>query len=108
MLKLSAIDLYDGVCIAIKNFSRSFNHASLSGTSRAKKQHCPDRTVWWIHAREKNLVEAAHAPDGAFLANNACRKPFFKVLSTRALLIWIEVDRTHILHVSCSRHVHLS
>src|SRR2546429_5271887 len=38
----------------------------------------------WIHAGQKNLVEAAHAPDGTLLANNACSQAFFEILGPRA------------------------
>src|ERR1044071_2656405 len=106
MLKLGAIDLYHRVGVSVENFGGSFDDASFSGTSRSKKQHRADWPVWRIHARQENLVETTHAPDGAFLTHDARSKPLFKVLSTRALLIGIEENRTRIVHRSC--HFHLS
>src|SRR2546429_3628748 len=46
----------------------------------------------WIHAGQKNLVEAAHAPDGTLLANNACSQAFFEILGPRALLLRVKKD----------------
>src|SRR6185295_13440744 len=106
MLKLGAIDLHDGVGIAIKHFRGRFDHARFSRTGWAKKKHRADRPVWRIHSRQKNLVKATHAPDGAFLTNDTSGKPLFEILSPRALLIGIEENRTRVVHRSC--HVHLS
>ena len=102
MLKLGAVDLHDRVRVAIKNFGGGFDHASFSGAGRSEKQHRADRPVGRIHARQKNLVQAAHAADCAFLTDDARVKPLFKILSARALLIGIEENCTCIVHVCCS------
>src|SRR5205807_5943420 len=69
------------------------NYARLAGTGRTKKQHRPDWAIRWIHAGQKNLVEAAHAPDGALLTNNARSQAVFEILGTGALLPRVKKDR---------------
>src|SRR5260370_839486 len=108
MLKLSTIDFHYCVWVAIEDLCRSFNHASFAGSGRSQKQHSADRPVWRIHTRKKNLVKTAHAADGTFLSHNAGGKPFLKVLSTRALLIRIQEDCPHIIHVFWFRYLHFS
>src|SRR6186997_1030118 len=98
MLKFSAVDLYYGVWIAIKNFCRCFNDTRFSGTGWSEEKHGADRSVGRVHSSQKDLVQTAHASDRTFLTNDARSKPLFEVLSARALLIWIEENRTHIVH----------
>src|SRR6185436_15802808 len=106
VLEFRAVDLHDGVWISIQHFSSRFDNARFSGTCRSQKQHRSDRAVRRIHAREKDLIQAAHASDGALLAYDAGGQPLLKILSTRALLIGIEEYCTGIVHCSC--HVTLS
>src|SRR5438105_2833731 len=85
VLEFGAVNLHDGVYIGKEHFGGRLNYARLAGTGRAKEQHRPDWAIRWIHAGQKNLVEAAHAPDGTLLTNNACSQAFFEILGTRAL-----------------------
>ena len=71
VLKLGAVDLDDRVRVAEQNFRGRFDDARLSRTGRPEKQHRADRPIGRVHAGEKNLVEAAHAPHCAFLADDA-------------------------------------
>src|SRR6185503_5940070 len=95
MLKLRAIYLNDGVGVAIQNFRRSFDHASFSRAGRAQKKHCADRPVWRVHAGEKYLVKATHAPYCALLSYDASIKTLLEVLGARAFLIRIQEDCAH-------------
>src|SRR6267142_2814006 len=95
MLKLSTIDLYYRIWVAIQNFRGSFNHACFSRAGRTKKEHGADGAIRRIHAGQKDLVKAAHAPDRALLPYDAVRKPLFEALGTRTLLIRIQEDGSH-------------
>src|SRR6266576_6101379 len=106
MLKLSTIDFDNRICVAVENLGSCLDYASLSRARRTQKQHRTDRPVWRIHTRQKNLIETAHAADGTFLSDDASGKPFFKILSKRALLIGIEEDCTHIVHICCCCDLH--
>ena len=92
VLEFGAVNLHDGVYIGKEHFGGRLNYARLAGTGRAKEQHRPDWAIRWIHAGQKNLVEAAHAPDGTLLTNNACSQAFFEILGTRALLFRVKED----------------
>src|SRR5215217_4092796 len=98
MLKLRAVDFDDGVRIAIQHLGSRFDHARLSGTSWSQKQHRTDWPVRRIHARQEDLIQTAHASDRAFLTHDARGQPLLKILSTRALLIWIEENCACVVH----------
>ena len=90
VLKLSAVDLHDTIRISEENFGGRFDYARLAGACRAEEQHRADRPIQRIHPGEKNLVKAAHAPDGAFLANNSGPETLFEILRSRTLLIRVK------------------
>ena len=90
VLKLSAVDLHDAIRISEENFGGRFDDARLTGTRRTEEQHRADRPIHRIHPSEKNLIEAAHAPYGAFLANNSGPETLFEILSARTFLIRVK------------------
>src|SRR5260370_38358490 len=90
VLEFGAVDLHDRVHIGKEYFGRRFNYTRLAETGRTKKQHRPDWAIRWIHAGQKNLVEAAHAPDSTLLTNNARSQAVFEILGTWALLLRVK------------------
>src|SRR5262245_1206824 len=98
VLKLGTVDLHDSIRVTVQNFSSSFYNSGLSRTGWSEEKHCADWSIWRIHTSQENLVQTTHTAHSAFLTNDARRKPFFKILSPRALLIRIEENRSHILH----------
>src|SRR6266545_5986814 len=97
MLKLGAVDLYHGVCIAIERLSCSLNDSSFAGTGWAQEDHRADRSVRRVHPSEKNLVKTAHTPHGPLLPHNSGRKPLFEILCMRPLLVRVKKDCSHSL-----------
>src|SRR2546425_1486248 len=93
MLKLCAVDFYDQLMVAEENFGGGFNDARFTGASRPEKQHRANGSIQRIHAGEKNLIQAAHAPYGTLLSNNPRRQALFKILRSRALLFRVKKDR---------------
>ena len=90
VLELGAVDLDDCVRVAEENFRGGLDDASLAGAGGPEEDHRADGAVRRVHPGEENLVEAAHAPDGALLAHDARGKLLFELLRAWALLVGVE------------------
>jgi hypothetical protein len=70
MLEFGTVDLYDSMRIAKENFRRRLDDPCLTRARRPEEKHCADRTRRVVHPGEVDLKQSAHAPDGAFLADD--------------------------------------
>src|ERR1051325_5146037 len=95
VLKLCAVDLDDRVRVAEEHLCGGLYDARLTRAGWAQKEHRTDGTRRRVHARQKNLVKAAHAAHCALLSDDAARKLLFKLKGARALLIRVEEDPVH-------------